>query len=76
MASSLSLRGHGPVYDPDFLGRGIQTQALSHGEYRFCDGWVNLLAEGHENGLAAVGPLHAQTNTASGLDAPQVVQQA
>ena len=69
----LVVRGHGPVHHPEVLGGGVQAQELPHGEYRFGGGRVDLLAEGHEDRLAAVGPLHAQADAASGLDATEVV---
>ena len=74
-ASSRADRSDGPVHDPDVLGRGFQTQALPHGVGRVGDGRVHLLAEGHEESLVAFGPLHAQPDATSGLDAPQVAHQ-
>src|SRR5215831_14338891 len=69
------VRGHGPVHHPDILSSGVQAEALPYGEYRFGDGRVYILAEGHEDGLVALGTLHAQTDAASGLEPTQVAQQ-
>src|SRR5262249_2176600 len=69
------VRGYGPVHHPDILSSGVQAEALPYGEYRFGDGRVYILAEGHEDGLVAFGTLHAQAGAASGVEPAEVAQQ-